>query len=92
MLTFLKDIDRVGKNFNFNIDGKDTFRTGLGGVISILYYIALIAMFGYFGKDLFIRQDPNFIQRIDYLENYPILTLNKIFILPIFSLILKLDI
>jgi len=63
MCKVLRKIDRVGKEFKFTIAGEDSFTTGLGGIITIINYIGIIALFGFFGQELFIRQNPNFIKR-----------------------------
>ena len=70
MADFLKSIDRVGKEFKFTIDGQDSFKTYKGGIISLFYYTGLIALFFYFGRDLYQRTDPNFITRVDRLDDY----------------------
>jgi len=58
MASFLKSIDKIGKHFQFNIEG-DTYRTSLGGVISLLYYFGAFILAGYFGKDLYFKSEPN---------------------------------
>ena len=70
MADYLKRIDRVGKEFKFNIDGQESFKTSVGGIISLFYYIGLIALFFYFGRDLYQKNDPNFITRVDILNEY----------------------
>ena len=65
MSSFLKSIDRVGKEFKITIDRQESFKTTIGGLITIIYYCGLIALFFFFGKDLYLKQEPNFIQRVD---------------------------
>ena len=77
MTKFLKSIDRIGRPFTFNIDGEDTYRTPAGGIISIMYYIGIVVFTFYFGRDLWQRQDPNFIKRIDIEDDYKFIELNQ---------------
>jgi len=76
MASFLKSIDKIGKPFQFNIEG-DTYRTPIGGVISILFYFGALILTGYFGRDLYYKADPNFIERTDVSEDYPFQQLNS---------------
>jgi len=77
MTKFLKSIDRVGRPFTFNIEGEDSYRTPAGGIISIFYYIGIIVFTFYFGRDLWQKEDPNFIQRIEIEDNYPFLNFDQ---------------
>ena len=77
MCKVLRKIDRVGKEFKFTIAGEDSFTTGLGGIITIINYIGIIALFGFFGQELFIRQNPNFIKREDIAEKNTFISLNQ---------------
>jgi len=61
MFNILKSIDRLGREFKFKINGEDSFKTQFGGVISILYYVGVVSLFGFFGKELVLKEDPNFI-------------------------------
>jgi len=70
MTNFLKSVDRLGKEFMFNIEGEDSFRTSFGGVLSIIYFMGLIALFCYFGKELILKEDPNVIHRIDQTDTF----------------------
>ena len=76
MADFFKTIDRVGKEFKFTIDGKESFKTIIGGVISLFYYMGLIALFFYFGRDLYQKTDPNFLTRQDVLNEYNFKNIN----------------
>jgi len=71
MSNFLRSIDRIGKEFKFTTNGEETFTTSFGGIITIIYYLGLVGLFGFFGKELILKQDPNFIQRVDISDKYP---------------------
>ena len=77
MSNFLRSIDRIGKEFKFQLDGEESFTTSFGGIITILNYLGLITLFIYFGKELVIKQDPNFINRTDKLDYYPEATIDN---------------
>ena len=77
MSKVLKYIDQIGKPFQFNISGLETFKTSLGGIISIIWLLGIISLFGYFGKDLFEKSNPNFIERIDRDDNYTYTSINN---------------
>jgi len=65
MSNFLRSIDRIGKEFKFTINREESFTTAFGGIITIIYYLGYIGLFCFFGKELIIKEDPNFIERID---------------------------
>ena len=76
MTKFLQSIDRIEKEFKFTINKEETFTTSFGGIITILYYIGLISLFGFFGKELIIKEDPNFIQRVDIKDKNSVQVIN----------------
>ena len=77
MSNFLKNIDRIGKEFKFSIEGSETYTTSLGGIISILYYIGIISLFCFFGKELVLKEDPNFIHRNDQTNEFSFINLTE---------------
>ncbi len=70
MSKILLAIDKLGKDFKFNIKG-DNFRTYIGGLISISYYIGAVVLAYYFGKDVYYKENPNFLQMNDIADSYP---------------------
>ena len=52
-MSILKSIDMFGKEVKFHIDGRESFNTIFGGILSILVYLGMIAMTWYFGKDFY---------------------------------------
>jgi len=72
MKKFLKSIDMHGKEFVFNIGGESTYRTIMGGILSLFTYIAFILLTWYYGQDIYNKQDPTLLVHTEYLNDYPI--------------------
>ncbi len=72
---FLKSIDNMGREFKFKIEGK-TLTTPPGGIVTIGFWISFIVCLWYFGKDIILRENPNFLIKNEVLNNYPRAKLN----------------
>ena len=55
MKNFLQGIDLFGVYFNFTIFNKDTHRTYIGGILSLLSILSTIASTLYFGRDFYFQ-------------------------------------
>ncbi len=64
------------KEFVFNIDG-GSFRTPLGGAFSILLAISFLGFTAYFGKDMYLKTDPNYLFKFDNLKYTPFINFTK---------------
>ncbi len=67
----VKSIDYFGKQFNFNVNG-GTFKTFLGGIISLSIFLSTLVLACYFGIDIYLRKKPNFLRHTKYLQYYPL--------------------
>ncbi len=66
----LKRIDQLGKEYQFTIDG-GSFRTAVGGLLTIFICASAVLLSWYFGKDMYERRQPHFLQRSDLLDSPP---------------------
>ncbi len=73
MIDFLKSMNRLGKDFQFNLEG-GSYQIHAGGIFTIIINVVLI---WYFGKDIYLRRDPNFIKENHVLHEYPSVHLNN---------------
>ncbi len=71
MAKYIQNIDIMGKDFKFNIDG-GSFKTPFGGFISILIGLSSIYLTYYFGKDIYERKNPNYLVNKDIKKEEPI--------------------
>jgi len=76
MSSILAKIDLIGKDFKFKIN-RDKYRTSLGGVISIMLILSIIIACGYFGQDIYFHHNPNYYQKQQLVERYPIQPLSN---------------
>ena len=78
---FIRDlllrVDYMGKDFKFLINGDDSFKTILGGLISLLTILANIVCFWYFGQDLYYRESPAYLVKKENLDHYSSQLLNN---------------
>ena len=68
---FITSFDTYGKQFQFNIEG-GTFKTLFGGILSIIMGLATVGLFGYFGIDLYLKENPMVLEKLDYLDYSPL--------------------
>ena len=76
-MSFLKNIDLLGKTVKFDINGADTFRTNLGGFFSIFIYIGVVALTWFFGEDIYERDHPKQNNFIKFLPKFPFIEINE---------------
>ncbi len=70
MGTILVGVDQLGKQMNFNIEG-GTYRTSLGGIITIISFIGMMTLIYYFGNDLLYHKSPAFMKTTFKTNHYP---------------------
>jgi len=73
----IKGIDIFGKYFNFTIDSRKEFNTGLGTVLTILLGISYFVACWYFGQDIYYRRIPQFLKEDSYDLPYPVVNINN---------------
>jgi len=76
-MKFIKSIDMFGKECRFVIDQNETFKTGIGGLFSILVYLGLLTLTWNFGQDIYLRQAPKVVQQLDFLDKTPYFPINN---------------
>ncbi len=69
-MNILKKIDIFSRDFSFSIDG-GSFRTQLGGLVSIFIGIGFVILTIRFGKDLYYKADPNYLFKYEPLIHTP---------------------
>ena len=57
-MNLIKSIDIFGNDFKLNRKGKETFKTLLGGLFSLILIVITLVLSWYFGKDIYEKQDP----------------------------------
>ena len=72
MRDFVRSQDTFGKSFQFNING-DTYKSTCVGVFSVLLTILNIYLIWYFGKDLYLLENPDFSEVKSINSNYPVI-------------------
>jgi hypothetical protein len=66
----IKSVDQMGLTPQFLIEKKKKYNTVSGGLLSILIYTLSILACFFFGKELYLKQDPTVISS-NYFENDP---------------------
>lgn len=64
-------LDMFGKEVKLNHDGKQTFKTLVGSAFSLIIYFGTIILLWYFGKDMYLRENPKLISNRNELHNTP---------------------
>ena len=77
MLKLIKSFDTYGKVVNFNLNQNDSYKTVIGGLISMLIFIAGICSLWYFGQDIYLKSSPNFLSSAEYKYVIPEVSLNN---------------
>ena len=75
-MSFLKNIDLLGKPVNWQIEGRESFATSIGGFLSLIIYLGTLTLTWYFGKDIYERNNPKFLSITEYLNEDPVINLN----------------
>ena len=75
-MNFLNTIDIFGNKFQFNVSGKETFNTRLGGACSLIIIFTGLILSWYFGQDLYLKVNPKYLVKTRYKNYTPMLKLN----------------
>jgi len=67
----LKSIDVFGCEFRMMHDRNYTFKTGLGGLMTIFMGMTLLVLMWYFGQDIYEKQNPFFLKKSNQSMEYP---------------------
>ena len=59
IFSILRSIDFLGKSISFTINSKKTFKTILGGILSISIYLGYLFLFIEFGQNYFFKKNPS---------------------------------
>ena len=59
MVVIIKKVDMFGLPFTFLTFGAATFKTTLGGFLTLLIYVVAAYLIYFFGEDLFYKKNPN---------------------------------
>ncbi len=76
-LNFLKTIDILGHDFKFSFEKSDTFKTNVGGVVTILVGIGVFLLCVYFSGDMFVHKNPNVIMMERLHDDFPTRSVNE---------------
>ena len=77
MEQILKSIDIMSSDIKLKIDKKFKFSTTIGGIVTIFLLFGFLILCGYFGKDLYYKVNPKYIQNSDTLPEHPFLNINN---------------
>jgi hypothetical protein len=75
----LNEVDSFGVSYNFQINTKDKFKTTLGALFTIIYYLVIFILFLAFGEDVYQRTKPKVSLNTDIKEYKEIQLSNKNF-------------
>lgn len=68
--SFLKSLDFLGNTVNFKVQSEDTYKTKVGGLLTILIFLSWIFLFIFFGQNFFNKTNPTgYSQLIPINEN-----------------------
>ena len=73
----LENIDIYGQKFNFTVYNKLEHKTYIGGILTILTIFFIYETFVFFGKDFYLRTNPDFKNDRVQLLNYPLYNLSS---------------
>jgi len=73
----LKSCDLLGGKVRFKIDSRNTFKTPLGGLITILTVIGVIIFTWFIGNDIIYRENPISFQQQSLSIKTPNITINR---------------
>lgn len=70
-------IDIFGKSINLKMEGREEYKTLVGGLLTILMMILMVVVTVFFGLDLIERKNPSYYFQILQGEGYPISIINN---------------
>ena len=82
----IKSIDIFGKQVKFKIDEDDSYKTYIGGILTILVYLGMALLTWNFGKDVYEKAQPKLISYIEFLKEYPYMKIEN----PTFGFVLTM--
>jgi len=65
----ISNFDVLSKNFSFQINGKSSFGSNLGGLLSIILLFSFLSSSIYFGLDMFQRKNPKFYFETEHTDH-----------------------
>ena len=68
-MKFFKNFDLFGFQMTFNINSHDTYRTVIGGILSILFFLSFLTMLSLFGENCFKKNNPEGYTKIIHPDN-----------------------
>jgi hypothetical protein len=75
----LNKVDSFGVSFNFQINTRDKFKTTLGALFTIIYYLVIFSLFLALGEDVYQRKKPKVTLNTDIKDYREIQLSNKNF-------------
>ncbi len=79
-MTFLKEFDFFGLPYNFTLFNRPVYKTYLGGVMSVFTLVSFLLCFIYFTTDFYMRQNPRYINQIEYQPSFPFYNTSQEFV------------
>jgi len=76
-MKFIRQIDIFDKEVKFSIDKESTYKTFIGGLLTIFVILSSLALLWYFGKDIYERAQPYQNNFYKFLNNYPYYQINE---------------
>lgn len=77
MLKKFKYLDIIGKEVQFKIESNETYRTIVGGILTIVLGVVTMISLWFFGSDIIFKTNPNFLSNDLPLEHPEFFTLNN---------------
>jgi hypothetical protein len=75
----LNKLDSFGVSYNFQINSKDKFKTTLGALFTLIYYLVILILFLELGKDVYERTKPKVSLNTDIKDYQAVQLSNKNF-------------
>jgi len=73
----IKLLDIIGKEIQFKIENSETYKTALGGFLTILLGVISLISLWFFGNDIIYKTNPQFLSKDLYLDEYEFHVLNN---------------
>lgn len=71
----MKAIDIFGESFTFYKDGKKSYSSNFGGLITLIILTIVSLLILAFGQDFFNRTNPFVLREVEVNNNFPVYTL-----------------